>query len=98
MDIDNPDGDWDNEVYTTITCGNPGTWATSGMYVKYVEVANVITWWSFLFYGYKYDGMLFWRYIHIYGPLWPGLEKWIYCKNSENIGGCWDYKVRIACR
>ncbi|HMS90959.1 MAG TPA: hypothetical protein PKC87_01965 [Candidatus Absconditabacterales bacterium] len=94
MDRDNPDGTGDNEVSTTITCGNNGTGTT----IKYVEVAAVLTGPSLIFTGNNFDGMFGSKYIHIYGPYWTGPEKGMYCLNAENNGGCLDYKVRIACR
>ena len=63
-----------------------------------VEVQASSSTWSFVYSWWRYDGFLFGKYIHVYGPLYTGdTQRGVYCVNTENAGSCIDYKVRFVC-
>jgi len=90
MNKDKPAGNWDYEL-PIAPCGNWNT-AISVLVRKWNSSS------SFSYTWVKYDGVVFGKYIHIYGPLFArSQERGAFCVNSDNSGGCSDYQVRFMC-
>ncbi|MCX6825310.1 MAG: hypothetical protein NTY80_03715 [candidate division SR1 bacterium] len=89
--IDRPTRAGDYELFTN-PCGILNSLVA-------VEVKTSITKSTFIFTGSTYTGMLFGRYVHVYGPLHSFAEKnGVFCVNKENsTKKCLDYQVRFAC-